>query len=139
MTITEAVLARVREQARNRCGYCQVEGQYVYATMEIDHIFPKAHGGTDEEENLWLACPWCNAFKRSQTHGIDPISGERVELFNPRRQKWKEHFTWAEDRASILGLTPCGRATAGAVQLNFELALALRRQFVTVGWYPPKD
>jgi len=31
--------------------------------LEIDHMIPKARGGTDEEANLWLACRMCNSFK----------------------------------------------------------------------------
>jgi len=35
----------------------------VIARLEIEHIIPLAMGGTDEESNLWLACPICNAHK----------------------------------------------------------------------------
>jgi 5-methylcytosine-specific restriction endonuclease McrA len=54
--------------------------------MEFDHLIPQAAGGTNREENLWLACRRCNAFKGTQTQARDPQSGERVALFNPRRQ-----------------------------------------------------
>jgi hypothetical protein len=139
MTVPETVRARVRDQAQDRCGYCQIEGQYVYAPMEIDHITPRTLGGTDDEENLWLACPRCNGFKGSQTYGIDPEIGQRVQLFNPRQQKWSSHFRWGEDQATIIGLTVCGRATVHALQLNFEPNRELRRLFVQAGWYPPVD
>ena len=137
MTISDATRARVREQAHNQCGYCRVEDQYVYAPMEIDHITHQSEGGSDDESNLWLACPRCNGFKSAQTHGVDPESGQHIRLFNPRQQKWLEHFSWGDDRAEIMGLTACGRATVEALQLNFAPNLELRRQFVKAGWYPP--
>lgn len=139
MSISETLRSRVREQAKNRCGYCLVEDHLVYAPMEIDHIIPSAEGGEDIEENLWLACPCCNTFKSSKTHGIDPETGTTVSLFNPRQQKWEEHFTWGEDRATIVGLTSFGRATVNALRLNFAPNLALRKRFADAGWYPPKD
>ena len=33
------------------------------AHLEIEHIIPLAKGGTDDESNLWLACPICNGHK----------------------------------------------------------------------------
>src|SRR5262249_54784110 len=53
------VRARVRAQAGDRCGYCLSPQWLVYCALEIEHIVPTAHGGTDEEENLWLACRMC--------------------------------------------------------------------------------
>jgi len=51
--ISEAVWARVRAQAKNQCGYCRSLQKYVLGILEIEHIIPKALGGTDDEENLW--------------------------------------------------------------------------------------
>lgn len=41
-------------------------------------------GGTDNEENLWLACRLCNGYKGVQTEAIDPKTGETLLPFNPR-------------------------------------------------------
>lgn len=81
--IPEALRARVREQAENRCGYCLARQEYVPWVLEIEHIIPKSKGGTDDEENLWLACHSCNWYKSDQTHGRDPLTGRRVRLFDP--------------------------------------------------------
>ncbi|WP_260441293.1 HNH endonuclease [Microcystis sp. M31BS1] len=35
--------------------------------LEIEHIIPKAKGGSDDEYNLWLACRLCNGYKGRQT------------------------------------------------------------------------
>ena len=129
----------IRLEAENRCGYCLCEQKYVMAWLEIEHIFPLSKDGTTEKENLWLACPFCNSFKSAQTHGNDPITRRKVELFNPRKQIWKNHFAFSPDKVHIDGITACGRATVIALQLNYELALETRKHWVEVGWYPPQD
>jgi hypothetical protein len=116
-----------------------MSAHFIYAPMEIDHIIPQAEGGTDDEDNLWLACPRCNNFKRNQTHALDPTTGEHVQLFNPRRQVWSEHFAWSADGARIIGKTSCGRATVMALQLNVEANVVFREMLVSVGWHPPVD
>lgn len=85
--ISEELRARVRTQAKNQCGYCRSLQKYVLGVLEIEHIIPKALGGTDLEENLWLSCRLCNAFKGVQTHGRDSVTNRKVKLFNPRQQK----------------------------------------------------
>lgn len=137
MTISDTVRARVRQQAGEQCGYCRMLSAWVYASMEIDHIVPKAAGGSDDEDNLWLACPRCNQYKGQQTQAFDGVTRRQVVLFNPRTQKWNEHFRWGRDRATIIGKTACGRATVKALKLNLELSLESRRAMVAIGAYPP--
>ena len=67
----EELRARIREQARDRCGYCLSPQHLVLGQLEIDHILPTAKGGTDDEENLWLACRLCNGFKATQSLEIN--------------------------------------------------------------------
>jgi len=135
--IPEIVRVRVRTSAENRCGYCQSRQRYVLGLLEIEHIIPKAKGGTDAEENLWLACRLCNNAKGTQTHARDPVTKRVVRLFDPRRQIWSRHFTWSEDGTIIIGKTVCGRATVVALQLNQLIAVTVRRQWVAAGWHPP--
>ena len=135
--ISQKVQERVRSQAKNRCGYCQSAQKYVLGPLEIDHIVPVAKNGSDDEKNLWLACRMCNNFKGTQTHAFDPITGQEIRLFNPRRQSWKQHFSWDEEGTRIIGRTPCGRATIIALQLNHPIALMVRQQWVAAGWHPP--
>lgn len=107
------------------------------ANLEIEHIRPKAAGGSDDVDNLWLACRLCNNFKSDLTHHADPQSGRRVALFHPRRQKWRSHFRWNDDGTQIVGKTACGRATVAALQLNNLVAVTVRRYWVQAGWHPP--
>jgi 5-methylcytosine-specific restriction endonuclease McrA len=39
------------------------------ARLEIEHIIPLARGGSDDEGNLWLACPICNGHKSDKIDG----------------------------------------------------------------------
>jgi hypothetical protein len=137
--IPENVKTRVREAAKNQCGYCQSLQKYVLGVLEIEHIIPKASGGNDNQENLWLSCRLCNSCKGIQTKATDPVSDQTVQLFNPRTQRWSQHFTWSKDSACIIGSTPCGRATVLALQLNNIYAVTVRQAWTSVGWHPPQE
>lgn len=129
---------RVRAAARNRCGYCLSPQHLVMARLEIEHIIPIAKGGSDDELNLWLACPICNKYKGDLTYALDHETGQLVPLFNPREQSWFEHFRWTPDGLRITGLTPVGRATVLALHLSDDLdALVVRSYWVQAGWHPP--
>jgi hypothetical protein len=130
---------KIRRQARFRCGYCLCSETLLGMPMEIEHLISLAAGGTDDEENLWLACRRCNGFKGILKQAIDPLSKQLVSLFNPRVQNWQEHFQWSEDGTQILGLTKCGRATIEALKLNNPEIIVTRRLWVSVGWWPPSE
>lgn len=131
---------RVHAAARDRCGYCLSPQHLVMARLEVEHIIPKARGGSDDESNLWLSCPLCNRFKSDLTNATDAESGGAVPLFNPREQNWFEHFAWSNDGLRIVGLTPIGRATVAALHLADDAdAIEVRSYWVLAGWHPPKD
>jgi len=107
--------------------------------LEIDHIIPRARGGSDAEDNLWLACRACNLFKGQQTYGCNPLTGQRVWLFHSRRQRWRWHFQWSQDGTMIIGRTATGRTTVVALSLNNLVAITMRRNWIIAGWHPPPD
>lgn len=131
---------RIREAARNRCGYCLSPQHLVMARLEIEHIIPIAKGGTNDESNLWLACPICNGHKSDKTIAVDPDTGIAIPLFNPRIHIWSENFMWGADGIRIIGTTPTGRATVVALHLSDDPeALTVRSYWVLAGWHPPRD
>ncbi|MBN8591109.1 MAG: HNH endonuclease [Anaerolineae bacterium] len=127
-------------EAHYRCGYCLSPQHLVMAALEIEHIIPLSRGGSDDEINLWIACPLCNRHKGQQIEANDPLSGTLQSLFNPRLQSWSEHFEWDDSGIRIYGKTPVGRATVIALKLNDDpRSLAVRLHWVQAGWHPPKD
>jgi hypothetical protein len=110
------------------------------ARLEIEHIIPKGKGGVSTESNLWLSCPLCNRYKSDRTSARDPESGIETAIFNPRTQRWSEHFCWSADGIRVVGLTPTGRATVAALHLADDPdALVVRAYWVLAGWHPPND
>jgi len=115
----------VRERAKFSCEFCGLAESYSpVAKLQIEHIRPKKHGGTDNAENLALACIDCNLRKGSNLTGIDPQTDAITELFNPRIQKWNDHFAWQGLR--IDGLTDVGRTTVEVMGLNTDDRLQVR-------------
>lgn len=74
----------VRERAGNRCEYCQLhQDNAPLASLHIEHIIPRKHGGSDASDNLALACIDGNLHKGPNLTGIDPEANEVTELFHP--------------------------------------------------------
>jgi len=123
--MTEAVRHFVRQRAGHRCEYCQLhQNDSPLAALHIEHIRPIKHGGTDALENLCLACIDCNLHKGANLTGIDPETDTITPLFNPRRDRWVEHFLWNGIR--IVGVTAVGRTTVRVLDLNGDDRLDLR-------------
>jgi hypothetical protein len=110
------------------------------ARLEVEHIVPLVKGGSNDEANLWLACPLCNSHKASKTHAVDPETGELTPLFNPRTSSWHEHFAWIDGGLRISGKTPTGRATVVALHLDSDPdAIEVRSYWILAGWHPPTE
>jgi len=78
-----------------------------------------------EEENLALACIHCNRFKGPNVAGFDQESGKVVRLFNPRRDRWAEHFEW--DGPRLRAKTEVGLVTIEVLSINDPDVVSLRR------------
>jgi hypothetical protein len=136
-SIPDSIRQQVELDAGNRCGYCLTERRYTAKLLHVEHIIPIATGGTSTIDNLWLACDLCNSYKGMATHATDPVSDELAPLFNPRKQKWSEHFRWSEDSIRVIGMTATGRATVFALRLNNPILVEARQWWVKSGWHPP--
>lgn len=137
--ISKAMRQAVAKTAKHRCGYCQTQTSITGIAMQIDHIIPKSEGGSSDEDNLWLACAWCNLHKAAKIRALDAVTNHVVSLFNPREQGWQRHFEWSEDGVYILGKTAVGRATIDALQMNNHQIVKSRFLWVSAGWHPPQD
>lgn len=133
---------RIREDvlrsAHRRCEYCLTPAACSSSPLAIDHILPLARGGTDAIINLALSCFGCNGPKSAFTEGTDSLTGELVPLYHPRRDNWREHFSWSADFTEMVGLTPTGRATIARLDLNRPGVVTLRRLMLgTEEGHPP--
>jgi len=124
----------VRERAGERCEYCLYPQEASFLAFEVEHIIAEKHGGATTENNLALACPYCNRFKGTDLGSLDPESGQLTPLFNPRTQQWAEHFRL--DGAWIVPLTPEGRVTVAILQLNHPDRILERQRLIQVEEYP---
>lgn len=137
--ISDEVRQKVVQRAQRRCEYCQSPQLLTGLPFTLDHIIPRQAGGSDNLDNLCLACSACNSHKHIRTTATDPESGMTVPLFHPRRQRWQDHFEWSKDGEQVIGRTAVGRSTIIALQLNRELVVNARRLWVSAGWHPPSE
>lgn len=114
----DAVTRRlVAARAQGCCEYCQLpEAASPYAPLQMEHIIAKKHGGTDDDENLAIACFHCNCHKGSDLAGLDPESKVLTRLFHPRKDHWHSHFVW--HGVEIRGISSIGRTTVAVLQMN---------------------
>src|SRR6266850_4803451 len=109
----------VRERALNACEYCHLhQDDSPLAALHIEHIIPKIHGGTDDLDNLALACIDCNLHKGTNLTGIDPQTNEVTALFHPRRHDWYKHFEL--QGIYLAGQTATGRTTIRVLNMNSD-------------------
>jgi hypothetical protein len=124
--IPVALRRLVQERANYCCEYCQSPQTLSFFPHEIDHAVAEKHGGQTNDQNLAYTCWRCNRHKGTDLGSFDPQTREFSFLFNPRTQKWSDHFVYAD--STIRGLTPEGRTTVHLLQLNNQERLAERQR-----------
>ncbi len=122
--------ASVANRAHHACEYCLAPEEVAVKEFQVEHIVPRARGGSDDLANLALACPRCNPSKWATQEALDPQTQTRVPLFNPRRDSWDECLTFelhpADQRIRIEGRTATGRATVECLRMNAAHATRAR-------------
>lgn len=114
-------------RARYECEYCH--RVLLGDSWQVEHILPRHSMGTDDFQNLAVACPSCNLNKREATAGRDYVTGKSGRLFNPRVDNWSEHFGVVAGQ--LVGRTFIGRATATKLFRRTEQRLPS-----DLGWWP---
>ena len=133
--MTKDLARRVRRRARYRCEYCRFPQSAARFRHQVDHIIADQHKGGDEPSNLALACIHCNLHKGPNIASLDPVTRELTRLYDPRRDRWREHFAW--QGAVLVGLTAVGRTTIEVLAINDPDMVETREQFTTEGRFPP--
>ena len=134
-SIPTILVRHVVERAQDRCEYCGLSQVGQEATFHIDHVLPRVADGPTTLENLALACESCSLRKGARQFAIDPETNAEVGIFNPRTQSWQDHFQW--DEILVEGLTPTGRATVVALEMNRASILTIREEEIDRGRHPP--
>ena len=128
--------ALVAGRAGHRCEYCHAPEAIFNLPFEVEHIMPTSWDGPDEESNLALACRACNLYKSDQQSGVDETTRVEVRLFDPRRDRWDEHFCVTGEDGEIQGLTPMGRVTVACLRMNRDVQREARRSWMRLKLYP---
>ena len=124
----------VRQRAQDRCEYCRLpQAAQPFISFHVEHIIARKHGGSDELDNLCVACERCNSFKGPNLSGVDPDTGNIERLFDPRQQSWDEHFRLLGPL--IVGITAVGRTTVALLKMNEGQRVHLRADLIAKGEY----
>jgi hypothetical protein len=131
--VSATLRRRVRERAGGQCEYCFMPDTEPLFPHEPDHIIALKHRGKTVSSNLAYACFECNRTKGSDIASLDPATGKLTALYNPRTQRWTEHFRF--NGPLIEPLTPEGRVTVALLQLNLAARVAIRDNLMREGRY----
>ena len=125
---------QVVARAEGICEYCLIAEEDTFFGCEVDHIISEKHGGPTQEDNLGYACVFCNQAKGSDVGSIHWESGQFVRFFNPRTDRWADHFVLAGNR--IEGVTAIGAVTARILGFNSSERLLERQVLQGMNRYP---
>src|SRR5207244_2016920 len=103
-----------------RCEYSHAPEAAFNIRFEVEHIEPRASGGSSDLANYALGCRSCNLYKSDRSVADDALTGEQSPLFHPRHHNWTEHFEVGKD-AALRGLSSVGRATIALLGMRTAL------------------
>lgn len=69
-TVGRAKRLQICQRDQYRCHYCNQ--QFAIGNLEVDHIIPRAKGGSNKDENLITACRHCNRMKSDKIIPFHP-------------------------------------------------------------------
>jgi hypothetical protein len=124
----------VATRAENLCEYCLIHSDDLFSGGQVDHIISEKHHGPTTAENLAWACPACNRQKGSDVSSMVGSPANLIRLFNPRTDRWSEHFRLVGVR--VEWQTPIGEATVRLLKLNGPERIEERETLKQNGKYP---
>ena len=126
----------VVSRAESLCEYCLMGEDDSFLGFEVDHVISEKHGGPTDESNLAFACFFYNRFKGSDIGSLVPGTGRFAPFFNPRTDRWREHFFFDERDLRIEPLGDVGIVTERILRFNDPERLLERAALYEVGAYP---
>jgi hypothetical protein len=135
VTYVSAELRRlVVARAGGLCEYCLIAEEDTFYGCQVDHIISEKHGGPTHEDNLSFACMFCNQAKGSDVGSIHWETGQFVRFFNPRSDRWGDHFTLVGTKIECV--TVIGAVTARILGFNTAERLLERQTLQDMNRYP---
>ena len=126
----------VELRAGRRCEYCRAPQPATGICYHLEHVFPESLGGTDDVDNLALACPTCNYYKSNHLLGLNEEGLAGQPLFNPRKDQWDENFEFDRAKLKLKGKTAVGKGTINRLRMNDPMQIEARTLWVELGLYP---
>ncbi len=124
----------VAARAERLCEYCLVHQDDTYFGCEVDHVISVKHSGPTTADNLAYACAFCNRQKGSDIASILWRTHEFIRFFNPRTDRWADHFRL--NGVVIESLTEIGEVTALILGFNSTERLVERQALIDLARYP---
>ena len=132
--LSDELRSEVARRAAQRCEYCLIHTDDAGFSHQVDHIVSRKHGGPSAFDNLAYACVICNRYKGTDIASRDPRSGEAVRLFDPRRDRWTDHFRL--EGPLITPISGVGSVTERLLRFNTPERIIERRLLRSLGRYP---
>lgn len=132
--VPPALRRRVWERASGLCEYCLQHERDEWFGFQMDHIISRKDGGRTTYSNLALACFACNHAKGSDLGSMIKQAGVLIPFFNPRKDRWADHFSLNGHR--IAPFTATGEVTCRILGFNAPKRLLKRRALHIAGRYP---
>ena len=133
-SVGKTLRREVAERAGGKCEYCLTPEWILLAGCEVDHVISRKHGGITDPSNLAFAFARCNRAKGSDIGSVLPATGHYCRLFNPRIDRWTEHFFLAGSQ--IVGRSDEARVTIKILRLNDQERVVERELLQQIGEYP---
>ena len=130
--LSPSVRSLVAHRAHYVCEYCLIAEADTFFGCEIDHIIAVKHGGSNDSQNLAYACLSCNRNKGSDLGSI-ASTGELISFYNPRKDRWSDHFKL--DGTQIMPLSATGEVTSQILRFNQVERLVERNTLTRIGRY----
>ena len=105
MLMTDRTRVQIWWRDKFKCRYCDYDAGASFeafrrARLAVDHLKPRRHGGTDDENNLFTCCAACNAEKGQKDFNLGAVEEVRrylrlywTECYRP----WFDTFVAAKD------------------------------------------
>jgi hypothetical protein len=124
----------VVERAEGICEYCLIAEEDTFLGCQIEHVISEKHGGSTTADNLALACVFCNRSKGTDVATLVGEARQLVRLFNPRTDRWSEHFELRGSR--VEGKTEIGKGTSALLAFNHPDRILEREELIRSRRYP---